>query len=135
MISFFLELKHRSSLVDWFSPKALHHFSKGCSQGWFLGPFLWLVLLHSLLRNCIADNFTLIAYSDDIFVMVWCWSRTALERNDKDILHIVENWTQEKPTGISIDKCSVLVYGNLKFLKHPPVVKKVDENLKKWERN
>lgn len=116
VISSFLE--QRSAPVDYLPRDALHHFSKDCLQV----SFLSLALLESLLR-CIGDNLTLKAYADDIPLLVWGRSRAALESNDRKGMYIIEQWSRENVLRISIDKSSVLTFGNPKVFKLSPIFK------------
>ena len=53
----------------------VHFLSKGCPQGSCLGPFLWLSLLETLLSGDFGEGTEILAYADDVLLVVSGHSR------------------------------------------------------------
>ena len=68
-------LSDRSAQVDWQNPSYIHHFFKGCPQGSCLGPFLWLAILETLLSQDLSCGSSLVAYAEDLLLIVSSESR------------------------------------------------------------
>lgn len=53
--------------------------TKGCPQGSVLGPYLWNVLFDAVLAALELDGYDLIAYADDLAIMIRAPSRALIE--------------------------------------------------------
>lgn len=59
--------------------RATRGITKGCPQGSVLGPRLWNVLFDAILRSLEVHNAGLVAYADDLVVLVRGSSRASIE--------------------------------------------------------
>lgn len=61
-------LSGRRALVEWQIQSLLYYFSKGCPQVFCLCPFVWLVLLDTLLALFVIEFCELVAYVDEVIL-------------------------------------------------------------------
>lgn len=64
----------------------------GCPQGSVLGPTLWNLLLDDLLRLPKPDGVTVVAYADDVTLVIEASSRASIEHKCSTVLHSVSEW-------------------------------------------
>ena len=123
-------LEDRRAQVHWLHPSQLHYFSRGCPQGSCLGPFLWLALLETLLVSPLGDSCELIAYADDLMLIVKGNSRRDLEQAGNAALQQIQSWSSNNNIKISPDKSFSLTIGKTKQVSRPPIFKIYNENIK-----
>lgn len=123
-------LNNRSARVDWLSPLLLYFFTKGCPQGSCLGPFLWLALLETLLKYFFSEGCTLVAYADDLLLIVKGTSRSQLEERGNAALKLILDWAIHNNIQISIEKSASLTFGKTHALKRDPIFKLNNVNIK-----
>lgn len=116
-------LSQRCALVDWKNPSLVYNFSKGCPQGSCLGPFLWTILLDSLLTAFDSKDCNLVAYADDLLLISGGSSRRALEGNGNSGLALISAWAANEDITISIEKSKAITFGKPKILKRDPIFK------------
>jgi len=96
---------------------------RGCAQGSVLGPVLWNLALDPLLRDLEAEQLQVIAYVDDVAIMIEANTKTALEEKAAMALRRIEEWTRPAGVDISYEKSAfVLVKGKL-ARRSPPVIR------------
>lgn len=129
LISF---LYGRRALVDWMAPEILFYFCKGCPQGSCLGPFLWMVLLETLLALFDVRDCELVAYADDVLLIIWAKSRAQLEFKGKQALAVIEDWAVLNGIQISQPKSRVITFGKPTHLdpERGPIYKIQDKTIK-----
>lgn len=122
----------RRAQVDWMIPTLLYYFSKGCPQGSCLGPFLWLVLLETLLGEFEEEECELVAYADDVLLIIWAKSRANLEYIGNQALKSIEGFANTNRIEISQPKSRVITFGNPKHLdsERGPIYKLQGKSLK-----
>ena len=86
-------LEDRRAQVDWRNPSVLHYFSRGCPQGSCLGPFLWSALLETYLSLPHGECCGVIAYADDVMLVVKGASRRDLEQAGNLALSQISAWS------------------------------------------
>ena len=52
------------------SSKVTKIATRGTPQGGVLSPLLWILVVNNLLRKCKQKNIKIVAYADDIMVLV-----------------------------------------------------------------
>ncbi|GBP65872.1 Retrovirus-related Pol polyprotein from type-1 retrotransposable element R1 2 [Eumeta japonica] len=93
----------------------------GCPQGSVLGPTLWNVLLDDLLRLPFPAGVKVVAYADDVTVLVEAPSRSEIEGRSQAALNLIREWGGRNRLSFSPTKsCSMTVKGKL---QRPPVVR------------
>lgn len=102
--------------------------SKGCPQGSVIAPFMWNIVLDELLEKDLGC--TVIAYADDICVIVRGETRSSLVERGRETMKMIEIWMSEQKLKLSVEKCSwVLMKGDL---VNPPSIGKIYErNIKR----
>ena len=123
-------LSNRRALVDRLSPDVLYSFSRGCPQGSCLGPFLWLALLETLLSSFSFEGCAMVAYADDVLLIVWGPSRAQLELRGNTALAYIQNWAQTNKIEISYEKSMAIHFGKPAKLKRPPIYRLLQGNIK-----
>ena len=87
---------------------------RGCPQGSISGPAIWNLMLDDLLTELIDDGFLVVAYADDLLVMVPGNSRIDLERRAAEALVPIHNWGNRVGVDVSRDKSvAMLLKGRL----------------------
>ncbi|GBP65858.1 Retrovirus-related Pol polyprotein from type-1 retrotransposable element R1 [Eumeta japonica] len=93
----------------------------GCPQGSVLGPALWNVLMDDLLRLPFPAGIKVVAYADDLTVLVEAPSRSEIERRSRVALDLIREWGGRNRLEFSPAKsCSMTVKGRL---QRPPTVR------------
>lgn len=93
----------------------------GCPQGSVLGPTIWNLLLDDILKLPVPEGVSMIAYADDITVVIEAPSRAAIERNALAVLGAVSDWGCRNRLSFSPNKSQTLTMKG-KF-KRPPTIR------------
>lgn len=72
--------------------RASKRSTMGCPQGSVLGPTLWNLLLNDILLLPFPEGVTLIAYADDVTVVIEASSRAQIERKAGSALEAIAEW-------------------------------------------
>jgi hypothetical protein len=83
--------------------------TKGCPQGSVLGPTLWNFVLDPLLESDWPDGVTIIAYADDIAVVVTDGERQRMVAAAQAALDKITEWARENKLTLSKEKTVVMV--------------------------
>jgi hypothetical protein len=97
--------------------------TKGCPQGSVLGPTLWNFLLDPLLNAEWPEGTKVVAYADDLAIIVAHDSRQTLKTIAQQALDLVTNWATENKLKLSTEKTVFMVH------KSPPRVHQRDIRL------
>lgn len=115
-------LSKRGILPHWLAD-SIHWLRRGCPQGSCLGPFLWRVFVQSLINELKRRGFKIVAFADDILLLLFGKTRKALEDMDREALQIIHNWSIENQIQISYEKCKAMNLRKPKYLKRQPIFK------------
>ena len=95
---------------------------RGCPQGSICGPYIWNLMMDSLLGQ-LEPLCKCCAYADDLLLLVEGRSRFELERAGGQFLEIVNSWGLGVGVDISMDKTvTMLLKGRLSPVR-PPIVR------------
>lgn len=87
---------------------------RGCPQGSICGPAVWSMMVKSLLERLETAGAEVIAYADDLLVLVAGNSRVQIERVTTERLRIVSQWGEEVGVPVNLQKTvQMLLKGNL----------------------
>lgn len=101
----------------------IHWLYKGCPQGSCLGPFLWRLFIQQLINILRENGIRVIAFADDLLLIITGRSRQILENQGKEALKIIIEWSEQNAMTISHSKSQVLNLRKPKHLKRPPIFK------------
>ena len=118
-------------LVDYFRDRKVGLFvgdqalwkrsTMGCPQGSVLGPALWNVLMDDVLRLDLPDGCDLMAYADDLTLIVKGGSRAEIESRSCESLRLIADWGVRNRLTFSPHKTvSMTVKGRL---NRPPTIR------------
>ncbi|KAJ2937435.1 hypothetical protein O0L34_g18626 [Tuta absoluta] len=93
----------------------------GCPQGSVLGPTLWNLLLNDALLLPKPEGVHLIAYADDVTILIEASSRAEIERKASSVLTAISDWGTRNRLGFSAGKSMTMTYKG-KF-KRPPTIR------------
>lgn len=115
-------LSTRGILPNWLT-NLIHCLCKGCPQGSCLGPFLWRLFIQDLIDILKEHGIKIIAFADDILLIITGRTRLSLEEKGKEALNLISKWATNNTMKISYDKCRVLNLRRPKYLKRSPIFK------------
>jgi hypothetical protein len=108
-------------------PSLIHRrTTMGCPQGSVLGPLLWNILFDDVLSLPLPPGCTLVAYADDLLLLVGATSRPTLERAATDALGKILNWGLLNKLTFAPSKTeAVLLRGSsrVNITRRPPTVR------------
>ncbi|KAJ3639205.1 hypothetical protein Zmor_004074 [Zophobas morio] len=94
--------------------------SRGCPRGSICGPYIWNLVMDTLLRQLEIRNVICVAYADDLLIMVESNNRVELERKGSESMSIVREWAESVGLKVSEDKSvRMLLKGKLADTRHP----------------
>lgn len=106
VITFFLQ--GRWALVNWLLPIILYFFLTMLSSGSYLGTFLLLTLLETVLWTCLFEFCVTFANADDVLVIVWGPTRSLFKQRGNIALDFIRNWA-------TIHKIYILFFAQVMF--------------------
>lgn len=92
----------------------------GCPQGSVLGPTLWNILMDDILRLPMPAGVSMVAYADDVTIVIEAPSRAAIERNAQLALQAVSEWGTRNRLSFSPAKSQTLTMKG-KFKRAPTI--------------
>lgn len=102
---------------------------RGCPQGSICGPFIWNFMLDDLLKELFEENCKVVAYADDLLLLIETNSRLEMERKATAMLQRVTEWGTTNGLQVNREKTvSMLLKGNLS-LNRPPTIKMYDSTI------
>lgn len=101
--------------------------SLGCPQGSVIGPLMWNLVVDELLSLVLPPNTSLIAFADDITLLVEANSRAGLENTFHETWRSIALWAERAKLTFSKDKTKAIqVKGNLE--RRTPVLRMDQQN-------
>jgi len=103
--------------------------TRGCPQGSICGPFIWNLMMDTLLRQ-LEEHCQCCAYADDLLVLVEGQSRLEIERKGSVIMHIIFEWGLQAGVSVAAEKSVTMLLKGKLALSRPPVIKANGVSLK-----
>ena len=95
--------------------------TRGCPQGSISGPFIWNMVMDTLLQRLEA-HCVFSAYADDLLLLVEGSSRLELESRGEQLMSIVGAWGAEIGVAVSTSKTAcMMLKGRFSANRHPAV--------------
>lgn len=96
--------------------------TRGCPQGSLCGPYIWNLMMDSLLRDLLGKAVKCVAYADDLLLLVEGSSRVGIERDATVALETVAGWGDSVGVSLAREKTNImLLKGRLSRTRHPSV--------------
>jgi hypothetical protein len=126
-------LQDREVFYESSGTKISKHPTKGCPQGSVCGPTFWDITIDPCLQklNTHPDVSGVVAYADDIVIIVSADSRIELERKAGNAVSLLQNWCEENKLKISENKTKYILFKGK--LKRNPIIKLNNANIKRVE--
>jgi len=83
---------------------------KGCPQGGVLSPYLWNIVLDTLINHLNNNGFYTIAYADDIVILLTGKFVNTLCDRAQDGLKLIKTWCKEHSLSINPDKTEMVLF-------------------------
>ena len=91
---------------------------KGCPQGGVLSPFLWNLVLDSLLKKCHKDD-NVQAFADDVSLLSIGKIKYGVINKAKNTMKMIMDWCKENGLEISALKTKLIYWSKSKAKDHP----------------
>jgi hypothetical protein len=102
--------------------------TKGCPQGSSFGPDLWKYAINPLLSQLLPGHNEIIAYADDLALLVAANSRRDLEERIAELLQRALDWAKQRKLTFSVPKTQAMLLKGA--LIRSPTAKIAGENIK-----
>ena len=104
--------------------------SRGCPQGSICGPFIWNMIMDSLLRSLQTAGCHAVGYADDLLLLVEGQSRSELELLGSRYLKLVFDWGEHAGVQVSTSKTLGLILKGHLNAERPPTIRVGSYSLK-----
>jgi hypothetical protein len=102
---------------------------RGCPQGSICGPYIWNLMMDSLLHQLVS-HCECCAYADDLLLLIEGQSRLQIERKGEECMKLVCDWGEFVGVNVAMEKShSLLLKGSLAKTR-PPIVRVQGVSLK-----
>lgn len=91
--------------------------SAGVPQGSVMGPTLWNVLYDDVLKIEVPEETNLIAYADDLAVIVADSTREGMQQKANETIRTIERWMRGTELKLAPEKTEVLVFAGCRRLR------------------
>lgn len=96
--------------------------TRGCPQGSICGPYIWNLMMDTLLA-ALGRSFKLCAYADDLLIVVEGQTRADLESCGGQAMRIVSEWSANVGVEVALDKTVMMLLKGKLSLSRPPLVR------------
>lgn len=105
---------NRVAIVKGVNDSVERRVTRGCPQGSIAGPAVWNLMVDSLLHTLTSNGCKVVAYADDLLLLIEANSRNDIERLARDNLSLVIAWGLHVGVEVSKDKTvCMFLKGNL----------------------
>lgn len=95
---------------------------RGCPQGSVSGPVIWNLCMDDLLQKLMDNDYDIVAYADDLLILIQADNRAELERNAISAMELVVDWGEDVGVSVSWVKTNMmLLKGRLSDTRTPNV--------------
>jgi len=92
---------------------------RGCPQGSICGLFVWNLMMDELLWQLRRHECKVVAYADDLLLVVEGRSRVELEEKGTKWMNIVCEWSEK--VGVSVSESKTVMKGSLMGARYPSI--------------
>jgi len=100
---------------------------RGCPQGSICGPFIWNLMMDELLWRLRESECKVVAYADDLLLVVEGQSRAELERRGTEWMRMVYEWGVKVGVSVSESKTVMMLMKGSMAATRPPNVRVNDK--------
>lgn len=111
LISSYLD-DRKVTLIDNYQ-SATQQLHQGCPQGSILGPDFWNICLDPLLNHLTSMGAKIVAYADDLILLVEGNSRRDLEVTAQTFVDVIHEWAQDQGLTLSKTKTEMILLSDL----------------------
>lgn len=97
--------------------------NQGCPQGSVLGPVLWNLVSDDLIKSLEALGFKLVAFADDVVIIISGNSRKELEEKGTMAINEADNWCSNCKMKLSKTKTVMMLLKGKLDVGRPPSIK------------
>ncbi|KAI4472524.1 hypothetical protein M0802_016736 [Mischocyttarus mexicanus] len=123
-------LSDRNAQITSNSNKIVKNITKGCPQGSVLGPLMWNLILDEVIEEVSQTRIEIIAYADDIVIVVSGDSRKVLEVKANLVTNILKLWCDKQKLELSASKSHMILLKGFLDIRRPPTVRLGEKSLK-----
>lgn len=103
---------------------------RGCPQGSIAGPAMWNMMVNDLLVVLSRIDCKVVAYADDLLIIVEGMSRAELERKGTDCMRYVSAWGEYVGVGVSMTKSECMLLKGRLSLSRPPNIRVMSSGMR-----
>nr|AMS38355.1 hypothetical protein [Bactrocera tryoni] len=103
-------LTSRRIRAEWNDAKMTKEVCRGTPQGGVLSPLLWTLVVNKLLRNLEGKAPKIVAYADDIAILITGRCLQTISSIMTTTLNTVQNWASQAGLGLNPEKTDLLVF-------------------------
>ena len=108
-------ISNRTATIDTANGTASTSLQRSCPQGSPLSPFLFNLVVDSLLSKINSNSFAFAqAYADDVAILIHGNNRKELQRRANSLLNEVHKWSQEWKMIFNAKKSEAVIFSKLK---------------------
>lgn len=123
-------LSNRKVQITGRHAEAWKQASNGCPQGSILGPSFWYLIFDDLINKLEALGYIVIAYADDLIVLIPGNSRIHIEEAANKVTKVILEWCRKQKLKLSDTKTEMLLEKGFMDIRRPPTVKIEQKSLK-----
>ena len=100
----------RTVVAEWGSAKSTRKVNRGTPQGGVLSPLLWILVVNDLLIELEEQGCRVIAYADDVVLMVKGKFLNTVYELTEGYLNVVSNWANRSGLAVNPSKTEMVLF-------------------------
>ena len=95
-----------------------YNITGGVTQGSVVGSLIWNVLYDGLLRQSLSDGISMVAYADDVALVVVAKTIDEVQHLEDTVIEVVSGWLKRNKLSLVAEKIEALLIARTKKRKY-----------------